>query len=64
VKKAKGETIHVSAKVSPDVAKAAKIQAIKDGVSLQAWISQAITLRLAAVQASAGTDRDPPQGAA
>jgi predicted HicB family RNase H-like nuclease len=42
----KGEFVHISALVSPDIAKAAKIQAISEGVSLQDWISQAVMLRL------------------
>jgi hypothetical protein len=47
VKKAKGETIHLSAHVAPEIAKAVKIQAITEGISLQAWITEAIMRQLA-----------------
>jgi predicted HicB family RNase H-like nuclease len=46
VKKAKGETTHISANVASDIARAARIQAITEGVSLQEWISQAIRMQL------------------
>jgi predicted HicB family RNase H-like nuclease len=63
VEKRKEETVHISANVAPEVAKAAKIQAIKDGMSLQAWISQAIMRRLAAVQTIPESEQEPPKGA-
>jgi hypothetical protein len=40
-------TVHVSAFVPQDVAKAAKIQAITEGLTLQDWITQAIIRQLA-----------------
>jgi predicted HicB family RNase H-like nuclease len=57
MKKAKNENVHVSAHVAPEIAKAAKIAAINEGVSLQAWISQAIIRQLAAD--TGRTDKEP-----
>jgi predicted HicB family RNase H-like nuclease len=56
------EIIHfdciVSAHVAPEIAKAVKIQAINEGISLQAWITEAIMRQLAV----AGQEPEPPQG--
>jgi predicted HicB family RNase H-like nuclease len=49
---------HISLHFDSAVAKAVRIQAITEGVSLQAWITEAIMRQLAV----AGQEPEPPQG--
>jgi predicted HicB family RNase H-like nuclease len=60
MKKVQEKTIHLSAKLTPEVARAAKIQAITEGVSLQAWISQAIIRQLAVSKQEPTTQAGKP----
>jgi predicted HicB family RNase H-like nuclease len=59
VKKTKDGHIHLSVHVAPEVARAAKIQSIKEEMSMQEWITKAIMRQLA----ESGAARQP-QGAA
>jgi predicted HicB family RNase H-like nuclease len=58
MKKAKGETVHISANVAPELTKAARIQAIAEGVSLRDWIGQAIIMRLEKKPQGQGADAE------
>jgi hypothetical protein len=65
IKHKQGETVHVAAFVPQDVAKAAKIQAITEGLTLQDWISRAINRQLAESgkipEGTAWGDRSPAE---
>ncbi|MDR1324499.1 MAG: hypothetical protein LBK00_00500 [Treponema sp.] len=50
---------HIFLRLDLALAKAARIQAINDGVSLTAWISHAIVMRLAAEETALGDNKLP-----
>jgi hypothetical protein len=63
VKKTKDGQVHISAHVSPEVAKAAKIQAIDEGMSMQAWLTRAIMRQLGVSEGTASGHRLPAEQA-
>jgi predicted HicB family RNase H-like nuclease len=50
MKEGKEELFHLSINIDKETAKAAKIQAINEGVSLRRWITTAIMQRLGTVK--------------
>jgi hypothetical protein len=48
---------HISLHMDSELARAARIQAITDGMSLKAWVSQAIIRQLAAEETTVGDNK-------